>query len=201
MKAALFSDESAKLLALLVMAAAFLAGAAAGCLAALRLVPGDTLLEYMSAYVGQLAGNFHADWARALFDAFAYPCAVFLLGFTPLGVALIPAAVIVRGFFLGFSVAVYVRMYGAPGLLFAAGSLGLTSLVTLPCLFLLATFGFDSARRLLSASGGTGKQSGRIFGMAYLTRFAICAVLLFASAAYHVFLLGRVMSWLAPLVV
>ena len=200
MKISLFSDESARLLALLIMALVFFAGAVGGCLTAVYAIPGDTVLAHMNAYLAQITEAIRIDWRTAAVDVFLYPGMVFLLGYTRPGVVCIPVVVAAKGFFFSFSVAVFVRMYGTSGILLALGSLGVPNLVTLPCLFFLAAFGFDSARHLLTASGGAGKQPGGLLGMHYFTRFAICAAFLLPAAAYGALLSGRVVRFIAPMV-
>jgi len=67
-----------------------------------------------------------------------YPVAAFFLGFSSVGVILLPLLTVVFGIFLSFSVCCLTAAFGAQGVLLALTVFGMRCLVTLPGYFYLA---------------------------------------------------------------
>ncbi|MCL2003369.1 MAG: stage II sporulation protein M [Oscillospiraceae bacterium] len=177
---------SAYSIALGVVAVAFLAGITGGCL--LSVLGGETADGAVTEYLSPLTHGVlpQPSVSRVILNALLYPTLCFALGFAIPGVALIPAAVFARGFFLSYAVASFARVFGATdGTLFSLSLLGFPLLLSLPCLLLLGTHGLlDSVSLLKSARRRTGALLNVKAGF---TRFgiALCALALAAAAEYY----------------
>ncbi|MDR0381083.1 MAG: stage II sporulation protein M [Oscillospiraceae bacterium] len=188
--------------ALIVLSALFLCGAVAGCLVAFRAdeAAAETMREFLRGpLLAQDEPGTGILLGRALYNAFKYHVAVFLLGFTMLGVGLIPLVAAVRGFFLSFAVAAFVQAFGPGGLWLAAGAFGAQALLTLPCLFLVSLRGIAASAALLSAATGPSRRPpapGR-FGAACFLPFALCSVVLCLSALFETFLTPHLLRFIA----
>lgn len=191
---------------LIILSALFLAGAVAGCLTAARVGgrTGQAMTSYLQEYLtlfqdrpatGSLLGS-------ALLGAFKYHAAVFLLGLTIPGVALIPLVLAVRGFFLSFTITAFARVFGMAGIWLSAGAFGVQALLTLPCLFFLAMSGLGASASLLGAvSGKNPKPAGKRLGRSYFLPFAFCSSVLCVSALFEAFITPSLLSWIAGLVI
>lgn len=102
--------------------------------------------QWMAGYQRGFAlpGGVDVSFWEILWDTVRWPCFVWLLGFTSLGVWMIPVMFALRGFFLCFCVAVLSRA-AQGGLLLAFLLFGLSALVTLPLLFYLGGHGWLQA--------------------------------------------------------
>ena len=142
--------------------------------------------------VGEQLGAYLRDYVRlertaspdavlpALALYFRYPLLAFLLGFSAVGVVLLPCLTVVFGFFLSFSVCCFTAAFGADGLLVALAVLGWRCLVTLPCYFLLAVPGWGLAAGLAAVSFGRGQRPPPA-GRAWWRRAALCGAVLLAG--------------------
>lgn len=144
---------------LAVLSVFFLIGGGAGCLFA-AVSDGEGVSElctYLTGYLELAAENQlpRGLWA-VLWGQLKYPLAAAVLGLTALGAVGLPILFSVRGFFLSFPVACFLRVFGGRGLLPAFALFALPALLWAPALFLLGTFGFSSARRLLNRTLGDG---------------------------------------------
>ena len=178
--------------ALAVLAIAFLAGGAAGCiLAALSGGAGAEelgryLVDYLTlAQSGQLPRSL---WP-VLWGQVKYLLAALLLCLTALGLAGFPILFAVRGFFFSFPVACFCRVFGERGLFSAFILFGLPALLWTPALFLMGVSGFLSARQLLRRVLGEGRGD-LPFGGAYWCRAGLCVSLALAA--------GLLEYWVVP---
>ena len=108
-----------------------------------------------------------------------------------LGVFLIPAAVIARGFFLAFTVTSCIRVFGAAhGLLFSLSLLGLPTLLTLPCMMLLATYGGVSSLSLFLNTISRGRKPilTPVVSKAAFARLGLCIILMTAAALLETYI-------------
>jgi hypothetical protein len=125
---------------------------------------------------------------RAFFNAFKYHVAVFLLGFTMLGVGVAPLITATKGFFLSFSITAFIKAFGLSGLWFSLGAFGVQALVSLPCLFYLSMRSMTASASLLGAVAGKYKRPLlKGLGATYLFPFAICTVILCLTALFETF--------------
>lgn len=171
-KVDLLSGRSA---ALVVLSGLFLLGSAAGCIAA-GLVRDDdgALLSYINGWLASDAGG--AFWPL-LWETVRIPLVVLLLGFTPIGVAGIPAVFAVRGFLLCYAVSVFYRMLGFGGLLAAFVLFGLSALFWLPALLQLGTRGMLGSYGMFRRAAGEGRYP-LCYNGSYLLSCAACVGLL-----------------------
>lgn len=171
-------DKSGRTTAqLLVLVLFFSAGAVLGQVLSVRCGNDGELTRYLQDFfqLEQPVGGA----STAVLVYFRYPVLAFLLGFTALGVFLLPLLSASFGFFLSFSACSFVSAYGEGGLLLAAAVLGMRCLVTIPCYFSLAPLAlrdawisFGKGRHVLP-SGGLKTR---------LWRFAGCTAVLLAGA-------------------
>lgn len=144
---------------LAVLAVSFLIGGGAGCLFAV-LPDGEGIGElcaYLTGYLELAAENQlpRGLWT-VLWGQLKYPLAAAVLGLTALGAVGLPILFGLRGFFLSFPAACFLRVFGGRGLLPAFALFALPALLWAPALFLLGTFSFSTARRLLGRTLGEG---------------------------------------------
>lgn len=158
--------QSAPLPRLVLLALFFLAGVLLGQVLAGRVpdTTGDELSRYLQDYV-HLGGGGEETAVQALSAAviyFRYPLLAFLLGFTSLGVLLLPCVTVAYGFFLSFSVCCFTAAFGADGVLLALAVFGLRCVVTLPCYLLLAVPAWGTSAALASLSFGRGRRTAPV---------------------------------------
>ena len=174
---------------LVLLALCFAGGVFLGQVLAGRLpeAVGTQLGEYLDGYV-RLDRTASPDAVLpALVLYFRYPLLAFLLGFSSVGVVLLPCLTIAFGFFLSFSVCCFTAAFGADGLLVALAALGCRCLVTLPVFFLLAVPGWGLSAGLAALSFGRGQRPSPA-GRAWLLRAAVCAAVLLAGVCVELVL-------------
>ena len=152
----------------LALAALFLAGAlgghlyAAGCGEASQAALGRYLNDYCGLYD---AGGVAVSLGGCAAAYFGYAAALFLLGFSSVGAALIPALSGLFGFCSMYAVSCFVRCYGRAGVLLALGA--------------LAEAAWPMSIELFLLSFGRGKRSAPVlYGSRYFLLFVLCAVIL-----------------------
>ena len=128
---------------------------------------------------------------------FRYPLLAFLLGFTSLGVLLLPCVTTAYGFFLSFSVCCFTAAFGADGVLLALAVFGLRCAVTLPCYLLLAAPAWGTSAALASLSFGKGRRAAPVvYGRSCWVRFGAVMAALLMGMCVDLFL----SPWLLQLV-
>lgn len=143
----------------ILLAALFLLGSVAGCVAAGTIRdPAGELLDYVRYYVTLAAGDgFSPRVLALLWRTVRIPLLVIMLGVTALGVAGIPLLFVLKGFALCYAVSVFYRLLGLSGLLLGGVLFGLSALVWLPVLFGLGERGLPGAYGLLRRATGDGR--------------------------------------------
>lgn len=192
-------------LGLLLLALFFLAGILLGQVSAGRVPAsaGEELERYLRGFL-ELEGEAAPGAAAAAALLYLrYPLAAFLLGFSSIGVVLIPCLTGAFGFFLSFSVCCFTAAFGPKGVLLALAVFGLRCAVTLPCYFLLAAPSWRASGALMSLSFGRGRRSAapvcgracwtRLWGAAAVLAAGICAELLLTP-----YFLQRLLEELVP---
>jgi len=153
--------------ALVVTAVFFTLGGLFGCLMAFRAQGGggDALTAYLDQFLASAREGALVLPALPglIWRSVRWPLAVFLFGFTALGLIGIPALSALRGFFLAFSIASFARAYGRLGIEVAFLLLGITGLLALPVFFLLATQSFHAAWSLRRTGKACVALSSRLF--------------------------------------
>lgn len=165
-----------------VLALLFLAGALAGhaYAAACGEEVQTALSQYLSDYCRMYdTAGVEASMLSCVLIYFGYGAALFLLGFSAVGVALIPVLSGVFGFFSMYTVSCFVRCYGRAGIILALGALAVRLLFTLPCFLVLAGAAWPLSIELFLLSFGRGKRSAPVlYGSRYFLLFVLCAVVL-----------------------
>ena len=171
---------------LLFLALFFLAGVLLGQVLAGKVPDGTggELTRYLTDYVylyGQTAPESRAFWETVVIY-FRYPLLAVFLGFTSVGVVLVPVVAAVFGFFLSFSVSCFTAAFGGEGVLLALAVSGLRCAVTLPCFFLLAVPSWQASWTLASLSLGRGQRSAPVvYGRVWWLRAGLAAAVLLAG--------------------
>ncbi|MGB9867054.1 MAG: stage II sporulation protein M [Bacillota bacterium] len=194
----LFEHVARAWVCLLVVAAVFVCGTCAGAYC-VRLADAEELEElssYVSVFVGRLGSadfelsplvTFYASVAQVLRTIFF----VWLLGVTVVGIPAVWAAVFVRGFASGFSVAFLAEEMGVGGVVFAACAILPQSLFLVSGLVLAGTLATWFSWRILQQRKAGRKMDFLGEFMGYTSLFAACAALS---------LLGSLVEgWITPL--
>ena len=169
----------------LLLALLFLAGALVGHLYAGTCgeEAQGALDQYLTDYCAVYdTGSAAASLLSCVVMYFGYGLALFLLGFSSAGVALIPALSGLFGFLTMYTVSCFVRCYGRSGVLLAMGVLLVRLVFTLPCFLALAGAAWPLSIELFTLSFGRGKRSAPVlYGSRYFLLFVLCAVILAAG--------------------
>ena len=180
-------QDAGELPRLLLLAVCFLGGIFLGQVLSGR-VPDDAgteLHSYLTAYL-QLSGE-EAQKADTALDLavvyFRYPVLAFFLGFTSLGIVLLPCLTAAYGFFLSFSVCCFTAAFGKEGVLLTMALFGLRCLVTLPCFFLLAIPSWSASAGLAGMSFGKGRRSAPVARDTWVRFGVVMGVLLAGMCA------------------
>lgn len=178
------------------------AGFALGCLGGFLLagwfsargwLSFDRWMESYTLGLSLQGVNGISFWA-VLWDCLRWPLFVWALGFTALGIWMVPVTFALRGLFLCFSVA---GLAGAAqsGFLLALILLGFGDLAGLCAFFLLGLYAWDLARgqqgRLLGAPRGQGRP--------YCLRFGAVLLGLLAWSGLKYWLLPALLQGLLPI--
>ena len=187
---------------LAILSAFLLCGIVAGAVTASYIGgdSGETLTEYMSRYVtafGQ-GENPLTLLPATIWSTYKYPLCAFLFGFTVLGVLLIPGTVVLRGFFLAFSVGSMVKLFGMPGLWLAFSIFGIQTFIGLPCLLIISAQGFVAARSFARMmSGGKRVMIGSVFPRGYFVLFSVCMIALLVVVLLELFVTPKLVAFVA----
>lgn len=193
--------QSAPLPRLLLLALFFLGGILLGQVLSGRVpdATGDELGRYLTDYLclDDGTGRTASAALSAAVIYFRYPLLAFLLGFTSLGLLLLPCVTAAYGFFLSFSVCCFTAAFGADGVLLALAVFGLRCAVTLPCYLLLAVSSWGTSAALASLSFGKGRRAAPvIYGRSCWLRCGCVMAVLLAGMCLDLFL----SPWLLRLV-
>ena len=191
--------QFSSLVRLLFLACFFLLGVILGQVMATRLpdATGKELDRYLTDYFSLERVPLSS---QSIFSALVlyvrYPLAAFFLGFTSVGVLLLPLVSILFGFFLAFSVSCLTAAYAGGGVLVALAAFGLRCLVTIPCYFTLAIPSWDASASLAALSLGRGRRVvSVVYGKQWWLRLASVTAILFLSVCLELF----VTPWLLEL--
>lgn len=133
----------------LLLSAAFVLGACLG-MAAAWLIGAENcgnLKSFFSQYTQVTADSAYtwSNFFHTLWYFLRLPLLLFLVGFSALGVFVIPSAMLFKGFSFAFAVSTLVLLYGSSGLLAATVFFGLAELFFIPLLFLVAVWSVELA--------------------------------------------------------
>lgn len=185
-QAAQYPRQTVSVSRLLFLALFFLGGILLGQVLAGKVPDGtgDELTRYLTDYVylyGQTAPEGRAFWETVVIY-FRYPLLAVFLGFTSVGVVLLPVVAVAFGFFLSFSVSCFTAAFSGEGVLLALAVSGLRCALTLPCFFLLAVPSWQTSWALAGLSLGRGQRCAPVvYGRVWWLRAGLAAAVLLAG--------------------
>ena len=170
-----------------ICAAFFFLGALFGAISA-NYIPADEgaiLRGYFYAAQNKIFES--GGLLNSLVNVFLFHSIAVLLGFSALGFIFLPLLSFIRGFFLSFAAAAIIAAFGKSGISVSLAYLGLPSLVTIPCFFILTQQAFAASfaltGRLLRRS-----TASHIYKKEYFNRCALCAAALLIAALIDAYL-------------
>lgn len=178
-------------LGLLLCAVFFVCGCVIGAVAAGFVASADQLGSSVRDYLSLMSDktSVQPSLMSSVVDAFKYHLLAVFLGSSVLGVFCIPILSAVRGFFLSFSVSVIVRLLGGKAILLTLSMFGISTLITIPCFFILSVIAFSASQNLLRVSlSKSGKAPGMPPAGRTVVVCVVCLALLLASALIETYL-------------
>ena len=166
---------------LVVLAGCFGLGALGGFLFSAMSGDSPELLSYLRQYFRSAGegGGLEPSLGAVIWDLTRWPLAAFLLGLVPAGAAGVPVLLGARGFLLAFAATTFARLFYLPGLAAALAAFGVTVLVTVPVLFVVAEDAFrQSLSRLPGAASPPAHWSERARALAPCAGLLVLAVAL-----------------------
>ena len=132
-----FNSTKKNYLGLLACGALFLCGCIAGTVSAGCIDEGTMLNDYITGFLSIFTNDTSPKLSlfSSLANNFKYQLIALFLGFSVIGVFLLPILSAVRGFFLSFSVAAIIRLLGSKGILLTLALFGVNTLITVPCFY------------------------------------------------------------------
>lgn len=165
---------------LAVLAVCFAAGALGGFLFSALSEESPELLDYLRQYfqsAGQ-GGGLEPSLSTTIWDLLRWPLAAFLLGLAPIGAVGVPLLMGARGFLLAFAATTFARLFHLPGVAASLAAFGITVVIAVPVLFVVAEDAFrQSLSRLPGAASAPAQWGDRARAL------APCAGLLVLAAA------------------
>lgn len=166
---------------LAVLAICFGLGALGGFLFSALSGDSPELLNYLRQYFRSAGegGGLEPSLGAVVWDLVRWPLAAFLLGLAPIGAVGVPVLMGGRGFLLAFAATTFARLFHLPGLAAALAAFGVTVLVAVPVLFVVAEDAFrQSLSRLPSAVSVPAHWSERVQALAPCAGLLVLAVAL-----------------------
>jgi len=187
-------------LGLLICAVFFVCGIIVGTFSARRLDTAGThaLYESMVGYMEQVRAGIYISpgFFTVLWTTGRDHLIVLFLGFSLLGAFCLPVLSGVRGFYLSFSIAAFVRVFGMDGVPVALSLFGVGTLLTLPAFFILVTQAFSASAQMAKAVFGIGTlQVGLLYGRGYWLRLIVCFLGILAAVFIEIYLTPALVSW------
>ena len=166
---------------LAVLSICFGLGALGGFLFSALSGDSPELLDYLRQYflsAGE-GGGLEPSLGAVIWDLLRWPLAAFLLGLVPAGAVGVPLLMGARGFLLAFAATTFARLFHLPGLVAAMAAFGVTVLVAVPVLFVVAEDAFrQSLSRLPGAVSAPVHWSERAQALAPCAGLLVLAVAL-----------------------
>ena len=178
--------------AFLLLSATFVLGAGLGMLCAWLVGPEGcgNLRAFFSLYT-QIAPDSAYTWFDFLHTLWYFlrlPLLLFLVGFSALGVFVVPAAMFCKGFSFAFAISTLTLLYGSHGLLAAGVFFGLAELFFIPVLFLVAVWSMELASGIAFGRPKSAKSTVRLRDVLAVTG-GIAAIALVTFLSFRLLLL------------
>jgi len=182
----------------------FLVGIVIGTFSAGSLDEAGTLAlrHSMAEYIEQITAGTHIapGFLSALWVTGRVPLLVLFLGFSLLGSLCLPVVAGVRGFYLSFSIAAFIRAFGAGGWPLAFALFGTGALITVPCFFILASQAFAASAQMgRSALGAGNVRAGALYGRGYLLRTGLCTAGILLAVLVELYVTPALVAWTSSL--
>lgn len=131
-------------------------------------------------------GNYNIK--NVFFNICKYHIAVFVFGFTFLGIVCTPVVVCMKGFFVSLSVSSILKVFGGTGITYALAVFGVQTFFTVASFLFLSAFSFEISKRyavwFFAKSGQTPIR--KTFPVSYLVTFGIVFVFILLVALLDV---------------
>ena len=191
-----------ELFGLMICTIFFACGIVVGTFSARVLDYAETLALYtsISGYINQIADATYVPpgFLSVLWATGRYHLLVLFLGSSLLGVLCLPVLSGIRGFYLSFSIAAFIRAFGPEGWPVAFALFGVGALITVPCFFLLVSQAFTSSARLGRGVLGPGRVHLRtLYHRGHIIRTAICFVGILAAVLLELYVTPFLVAWLS----
>ena len=160
------------------LAVCFFAGAMAGHMCARGLDAHD-----LSAYLEEfsVAGS-DVSLISCVLLYYGYVLLAFLLGFSSVGVILIPGLSSVLGFLSMYTLSCFTAAFGRSGIMLALSVLSVRLLFTLPCFLAVASSAWSMSGALAVMVLGKGKRTAAVhYDRSYFLLCLLCVVILTAG--------------------
>jgi len=165
-------------LGLLLSVALFVCGILVGTFTAGAMDEGGSSALYgiISDYVTLVReGTFsRPELLSVLLSTYKDQVLVMFMGLSIPGFALIPIVNGVRGFFLSFSIAAFIKVFGTGGVLTAIGLFGLTAIVSVPCLIFSSAICFQASANLCRSVLIGSRSAAKLYDRAFFLRCGLC---------------------------
>ena len=156
---------------------------------------GKVILEYVSLL--QNGSRSVPGFLSTYFSLVKYHLAAAAFGMSVIGVVLIPALTVFRGFAISFSIAVLARAFPDSGVLFSIASFGITALFSVPTFLMQSSFAFSSSVKMgMSLKYGISKPVLFRLGREYFLPVGICLLILVIPAILEMYLVPWVVSFI-----
>jgi len=187
-------------LGLMVCGIFFACGIILGTVSARRLdaLGTQVLYESMMGYMEQIrAGTYVSPgFLSVLWTAGRDHLLVLFLGFSLLGSLCLPILSGVRGFYLSFPIAAFIRAFGTGGVPVALSLFGVGALFTLPIFFVLTEQAFSASAEMGRMVLGVGNvQIGALYGRGFLRKLIFCSFGILAAVFVEIYLTPALVSW------
>jgi stage II sporulation protein M len=186
-----FNSTKKNYLGLLACGALFLCGCIAGTVSAGCIDEGTMLNDYITGFLSIFTNDTSPKLSlfSSLANNFKYQLIALFLGFSVIGVFLLPILSAVRGFFLSFSVAAIIRLLGSKGILLTLALFGVNTLITVPCFFIISVSAFSASLYLLRLVFSKNlKNTVSPFSSRFFINCGICLIMLIISALIDTYL-------------
>ncbi len=139
------------------------------------------------------------SFTKTYINLVKYPAIIFLLGYTALGIFAIPLAVSIKGFFISFSVSSVIQAFGMSGFCAALAMFGLQTMVSIPCIIIMASFSLETSKLFTNVLHRSKKQVSSNFTnpSLHIILFIITAILLLIFALFDTLLTPTLVSLVA----
>lgn len=139
------------ILPLAVLLVCFLVSGIFGCLLVANSGEESTasFASFLTHYATYLSAEpvLPPSFLSVLLEFFVFPVLVFLLGFSSLGILLIPAVFCVRAFLLSYTISAFFCVFGTFGSIASFALFGLHVLIAIPVSFAIGCYAYPSSIR------------------------------------------------------